>query len=93
MQRNTREIALANARTAKTSVTAAPVVASSIASGQGADGSRPVSQVRPPRAAPQTVNGDSRVQRALCFLGSECFVRKKYVAKSSCYFRFSSPPR
>jgi hypothetical protein len=43
MQRNTREIALANARTAKTSVTAAPIVPSSISS--GSDGSRPVSQV------------------------------------------------
>ena len=54
MQRNTREIALANARTAKTSVTAAPVVSSSISSGQGSEGARPVSQVsrRPPRPAP-----------------------------------------
>ena len=46
IQRNNREIALANARTAKTSVTAAPVVACTISTGQGSEGSRPMSTVR-----------------------------------------------
>ncbi len=52
-QRTVREVALANARTAKNSATSAPVVASSLSGGGGGGGamcdsssSRPLSQVR-----------------------------------------------
>ena len=46
MQRNNREIALANARTAKNSVTAAPVVNGNLSFSNTTEGSRSVSQVR-----------------------------------------------